>query len=150
MRDAARLPAGDHELLLGPVLDLQPGARPTTGLVSARALLGHHALEPLRLHRREERLAVGLDVAGVADERVLAQDLAQPRLASLERLVEQRLTVEEEEVEDLVDDGHVVVAALLEAGPRLEQREGGSPRVVERDDLAVHDRVRGGDPGRRR
>ena len=148
MRDAARLPASDDELLLRPVLDLEPGMRTTPRLVPARPPLGHDALEPLRLDRGEEGFALALDVPGVADERVVAQDGAQPDLAFVERDVEHRLAVEEEEVEDLVDDGHRDVAALLEAGPRLEQRERRSAGLVERDDLAVDDGLLRVDPVR--
>ena len=77
---------------------------------------------------------------------MLAQDLAQPCLARIERLLEERLAVDVEQVEDLVRDRDTDVPSLLESGSGLEQREGWPTRVVERHDLAVDDRLPGVDP----
>jgi len=146
LRDAARLPAAHHELLLPPCLHLEPGVRAAARLVPAGAPLGHDALEALCLGGLEERLAITLDVARVAHQRVVPQALAQEPLALLERDVEQRAAVEVQEVEGLVHDRHVRVLPPPEAGPCLEQRERRAAGLVERDHLAVQDRLARLDP----
>ncbi len=86
---AGHVPA-DDQLLGRADLELEPRRRAASGLVAAPAVLRHRPLETLRGGGREEGDAVALDVAPVADARVLAKDEAEDRLALLERHVEVR------------------------------------------------------------
>ena len=76
---------------------------------------------PRSLHDLVERLAVGLDVRAVADVGVVAQHGLEQVLALLERHVDEQLTVEVEQVEDVVDDrrDEVRVAVRLAAARAL-------------------------------
>ena len=101
---------------------------------------------PLRLRRLVERQALALDVGREADPRVVLEHAPEQPLAILERDVEERPTVEVEQVEGLVHEPRGGLVAEL----GLEQREVGAALVVERDDLAIDDGLAGVDPGRRR
>ncbi len=151
-----RQPADDHHLLFLADLQLQPGSAAAARLVAGAAQLRHDALEALRPGRGEEGVTIGLHVAGVANQRVLAQLPAEEALALLERHVEQRSTVEVEQVECLEDDRGRRSRALRagnaprpDAGPILQEAEPGPPLLVEGDHLAVHDRLPRVDPRRR-
>ena len=69
--------AGDHELLAAVGLDLEPGTGAPPWLVDGVRPLGDDPLEPLRLRRREERLAVV--------EHVRDLDAAPPEVDELPR-----------------------------------------------------------------
>src|SRR3972149_416812 len=83
-------PPPPPDLLPPPCLHLEPGVRAAARLVPAGAPLGHDALEALCLGGLEERLAITLDVARVAHQRVVPQALAQEPLSLLERGVAPR------------------------------------------------------------
>ena len=80
---------------------------------------------------------------------IRAQDPTQQSATLLEWLVEQRSTIEEEEVEHLVDERRCRADPAPALDPGLEQREIGLAVVIEGDDLTIDDRLGGGDPGRR-
>src|SRR4051794_18256305 len=154
----ARRPAADDELLLGTDLELQPGRRPATRLIARAPELRDDPLEALAARRGHERLAVADDVRRIADAVRLAQDAAQESLSILEGDAEERAPVEIEQIERLEDErtgrrgpGPATGRARPAfADPFLEEREVGPAVLVERDDLAVDDRLAGVDPGRGR
>ena len=76
---------------------------------------------------------------------MVAQHALEQALAVLERDVEQRATVEVQQVERLVDEP----LGGLVAEPGLEEREVRAAVVVDGDDLPVDDRLAGVDPRRR-
>ena len=81
----------------------------------------------------------------VAHPRMVPEHAAQEALAILERHIEQRSTIEVEQIERLVHDaggGRVAEFGLQEA-------EVGSAFVIERDHLAIDDGLRRFDPARR-
>ena len=84
-----------------------------------------------------------------ADARIGSEDPGEQPAALLERLVEERPAVEVEKVEHLVDERRRLGGRSPSLDPGLEQREVGLAMGVERDHLAVDDRILGGDPGRR-
>ena len=90
-----------------------------------------------------EGLPVAVDVRREADPGVLAQDALEQPLAVFERHAEQRAPVEVEQIERLVHEASPPTAI---AEPLLEQAEVGLPVLVERDDLAVDDRLPRLDP----
>ena len=92
-----------------------------------------------------ERLALALDMRGEANARMRPKHALEQALAVLEGDVEQQPPVEVQQIERLVDE----VRGVLLARPFLEEAEVGAARVIERDDLAVDDRLLGVDPGRR-
>ena len=113
------------------------------------AVLGHDPLEAPRPGGLEERDPVGLDVLAEPDARIGAEDVGEKPAALLERLVEERPAVEVEEVEDLVDERGRLGGHSPPLDPGLEQGEVGLAVLVERDDLAVDDRLAGVEPARR-
>ena len=145
----ARHPAADDELLLGPDLDLLPAIGPLAGDVGRAAVLGHDPLEPPP--RAASKNAIpSASMCSLRRTRGSGRmTLGQETAAFLEWLVEERPAVEMEQVEDLVDErgrlgGH---SPPLDAG--LQEGEVGLALRVERDDLAVDDRLPGGEPRRR-
>ncbi len=154
--------ARDDELLGRPDLELEPRSRAVAGLVAAPPMLRHRSLEALRSSRREERDAVALHVAAESDARVVAEDEPQDGLAIFERHVEVRPARAPWEVEGHEDEGRGPARLArgtargevrgAEAAPeaRLEQAEVGAALGVQRDDLAVDDRLRRCEPGRLR
>ena len=85
------------------------------------------------------------------DARIGTKDRREQSSTLLERLVEQRATIQMQEVEGLVDerrDRHAGPAVTLD--PLLQQGEIRLASVVECDDLAVDDRPARRDPRRRR
>ena len=144
-------PAADDQLLLRPDLQLEPGRRPASRLVPRSAELGDDALEPLAASRLHERLALAHDVCSEPDPGRLLQHRAQESFAVLERHAEQRSSVEVEQIERLVDEraGRRRAASVPDpplADPLLEQGEVGPAGLVERNDLAVDDRLVRVDP----
>ena len=119
------------------------------GWYGRAAVLGHDPFEAALLRRLEERDPVPRDVLAQSDAGIGAEDLPEQAPTFLERLVEQRPAVEEQQVEDLV---HERVAAPPRPCPLIlawRSAKSGSPRVVERDDLAIDDRLARRDPRRR-
>ena len=142
----ARRPATDHELLLGPDLELEPRRRPAARLVARPLELGDDAFEALGCGGLVEREALPVDVGREADARVRPEHALQQALAILESHVQQRPPIEVQQVERLEHEpGRALVAE-----PRLEEAEVGLAVVIERGDLAVDDRLAGIDPRRRR
>src|SRR3954451_8728011 len=95
--------------------------------------LGDPALELLLLRRLEERVAV-LEGLREPDRAVAPVEQAVEQLAPLgQREVEQRLPVQLEQVEEVVDDRRSALLHEREARPAL---------LVDRADLAVNDAVR--------
>src|SRR6185437_17147874 len=76
--------AADDELLPHPALDLLPAAT-AHRLVCRRRALGDDAFEAHAAGLRKERRPVAFDVIAEANERRVADDLAQQRLAIRER-----------------------------------------------------------------
>ena len=151
----SRQPADDDHLLLAPDLQLQPRLAPAARLVRRAAELRDDPLELLLAGRCEERFAVTLHVARVADEWMRSQAVLQQALALLERHVDERSTVEVEQVEDLVDDRRrlaLLAGSRRAPGPDarsvLEEAETRPARLVERHHLAVDDRLASLDPRR--
>ena len=70
-----------------------------------------------------------------------AQDAGEESPPLLEWLVEERTAVEMEQVEDLVHEGGRLGGRSPSLDPRLEQRKVRLAPFVERDDLAVDDRL---------
>src|SRR4029077_13348229 len=106
-------PAGDDQFLLGPGLELQPGLRSPARLVPAPPQLGDHAFEVVGRRRLEERLAVADDVGRETHARVWPEHALEQSLAILERDIEQRTTIEIEQVERLVDKAADALLAEL-------------------------------------
>ena len=105
VRAPAGLVADDHQLLLAPDLDLQPGTAATAGLVGRAAQLGHDALDALLLGGRVEGLAILEDMAQVAHARTVRDHAPEQPLALLEGDRQERAAVQVEQVEDVVDEG---------------------------------------------
>jgi hypothetical protein len=125
--------AGDDELLPAVRLYLQPVARATTLGVPGVESLGHDALELLLLGRLVEGIAV-VECLGEAHTVVApVEQLRKSLLALAQREVDQRHTLQFEQVEDVVDERR---AALLHRG------EARATTLVERAHLAVQHRVR--------
>ena len=89
-----------------------------------------------------ERLALRLDVCGEADARVRPEHALEQALAVLQRDVEQRSPVVVEQVEGLEDES----GRALGTEALLQQAEVRASGLVQRDDLAVDDRLPGVDP----
>src|SRR5581483_302107 len=127
--------AGDQELLARARLDLQPVARAPARLVARVLLLRDHTLEPLGDDRLVERLAV-VERVRVQDRAVApVEEVREPRAPVDERQVDERLALDLEQVEDVVDDRRTGLALL-------HQREARPPLLVESADLAVEHAVR--------
>ena len=131
--------AGDHELLALLGLDLQPLPAPPSR-VTGVGPLGEDTLEALLLRGLEQRLAV-VEHRRELDGRVLVYELLQPRVPLLERQVDERLALELEQVEEVVDE---------RPRPLLHRREARAPLLVERADLAVEHAVGGAKRARER
>src|SRR6185295_5223628 len=99
-----RRPATDHELLLRPDLDLEPCPGTATRLVSGTPQLRDHPLDPDRAGGIEERLPLPDDVRREANPGMVLEHAPEQALAVLERDVEQRSTIEVEQIEDLVHE----------------------------------------------
>ena len=116
-------------------------------------ILGHDPLEPAYAGRLEEGDPLPFDVLTEPDPRVRQESIRQQSTPFLERLVDQGSAVEVEEIEGLEHEGGLHRGAIgrtaATADPILEQREIGLAVLVERDDLAVDDRLARGDPCRR-
>ena len=155
MGPLSRQPADDDDLLLAPDLQLQPRLAPPARLVRRAPELRDDPLELLLAGRGEERFAITLHVARVADEGMRSQAVLQQALALLERHVDERSPVEVEQVEDLVDDRRrlaLLAGSRRAPGPDarsvLEEAETRPARLVERHHLAVDDRLASLDPRR--
>src|SRR5438552_3403469 len=135
----ARCPAPDDQLLLGPDLELEPRVRAPTRLVATPPELGDDAFQPVRPGGLVEGLALGFDMGGEPHAWVIAQHAPQEPLSVLELDVEQEPPIEKQEVEGLVDEA--AHARLAELG--LEEREIGTPVLVDGHHLAVDDGLPG-------
>ena len=123
--------AGDDELLALLGLELQPVAAPPTRVAGVGAL-GEDSLEPLRLRRIEQRNAV-VEGRRETNRRVRVEQRLEPRAALRERQSDERLALELEHVEEVVDERARALLHRREARPTL---------LVERADLAVQHAVR--------
>src|SRR4029077_16670272 len=104
-----------------------PVPRALALLVRAVGALGDQPLESLRLRDLEQRVAV-VEVLGEGDRRdALVEQLPQLRLALGQRQVEERLTVELEQVEGVEDERAGALLQLREARPA---RRGDSGRLA--------------------
>ena len=133
--------ADDREVLLRAKLHLLPLGRPSARPVRRVGALGDDPLEPLRLRRGEQRVAVverGRH-ADLLDGRV--EQLLEEPPSLLERSRVNRLVVDGEQVERHQDQP---------PGAALERLEAGGAVLVERTDLPVdHRRGRADGPRRR-
>ena len=100
----ARRPAADHELLLGPDLELEPRRRAPARLVARAPELGDDALEPLAAAASWNAMPSPSTWAAKRTRGCVRSTLSQQPLAILERDVEQRPPVEVQQVERLVDE----------------------------------------------
>ena len=159
----SRQPTHHHQLLIQAKLDLQPVGRSPAGLVAAIAALGDDPLQVALRRGMHERLPVAHHVRRRADDRVRAQHVGKQSLPVLERHVDERATVEVEQVECHV--GHRDRPSLL-AGPSrgafaaaagdlhareprafLQQAEVRTALLVQCDHLAIDHRLVRVDPG---
>ncbi len=124
---APRGPATDHQLLLRPDLDLEPRIAAAARLVPRATELRHHPLDAERAGRVEERLPLPDHVRREAHPRVVLEHASEQALAVLEGHVEQRSTVEVEQVERLVQQP----VRLLVAELGLEEAEVGPAVLVD-------------------
>ena len=131
---AARV-AGDHELLLGVRLELEPIARALAREVAGFQALGHDPFELPLLGRRQQGRPVLERLGELHGAVALVQQLLEPRAPLRERQIDHRLAVHLEQVEEVVDDRRPGLALL-------HRREARAAFLVERADLAVHDAVR--------
>ena len=119
--------AADHELLPPVGLDLEPVAAAPSLRVARRRALRHHAFEALLLGRFEQCLSV-LKRARELDDRVPREQLLELSPSLDEWQVDERLTVDLEDVEHLVRES---------CAPLLHRGEAGLAARIERDDLSV-------------
>ena len=116
-------------------LDLQPLARPLALPIRRVGALGDDPLEPLLLRRAEQRLAV-LERLREPDGAVApVEQRLQPPAPLAQRQIDERLALELEQVEGLVDERRARLA-LLHRG------EARPAALVEGADLAVEHAVR--------
>src|SRR5581483_8633792 len=126
---ALRVP-GDHELLPTVGLDLQPLAGALSLAVGAIGTLGDDPLETLRPGRLVERVPVLERLRQPHRPVPAVEDALQPLAALAQRQVDERLTLQLEHIECLVDDRSARLALL-------HRREARAALLVERAHLAV-------------
>ena len=137
-----RRPADDDELLPLQALGLDPAARPRAA-IGRVGELGDDAFQALPAHLGEQLLAAADDVLGEMEALVVGGDQRpQPLLARDVGERGQVLAVELEQVEG--EERHVAARA-----DRVLQRREVGAAVLERDDLAVDQRRRDRQRGRR-
>ena len=111
-------------------LDLQPVARPPAREVPRAEALRHDPFEPLLVRGREQRLPVVEALREAHGLVPLVEQLLEPLAPLLDRELDDRLALDFEQVEEVVDDRRAALA-LLHGG------EARPPLLVERADLAV-------------
>ena len=127
--------AGDHELLPAVGLDLQPLPRPLPLPVRRVGALGDDPLEPLLLRRAVQRGTV-LERLREPDGPIApVEQRRQPPAPLAQRQIDERLALELEQVEGLVDDRRARLS-LLHRG------EARPAALVEGADLSVEHAVR--------
>src|SRR5438309_8483250 len=141
-----RGPAADHAVHRAERLDLHPRRRARAGDIERVETLGDDAFEALLAGRLEERATRADEPFGATDRAHRRERGVELRQALAEWTPREVLAVEREDVERLVDDGgrspQLADRGLVRlVHPRLEALEAGHALRVERDDLAIDDRL---------
>src|SRR5438034_4438275 len=139
-------PSADDAVHRAERLHLHPRGRARAGLIGGVEALGDDPLEPLLLRGLEERDARSDEALAAADRAHRRERLVKSAEPFAERLSREVLAIRVEEIEDLVDDrrGSPELAdrrVVRHVHAWLQPLKAGNALFVERDDLAVDDRL---------
>src|SRR6266550_595878 len=139
-------PSADDTVHRAKRFDLDPRRRARARLIDGVEAFRDDPLEPLLLRRLEERDARSHEPLAAADRAHRRERFVQSAEAFAQRLSREILTVRVEEIEDLVDDRRrspqlADRRVVTHVHARLQALEAGHALLIERDDLAIDDRL---------